>query len=117
LLSLSGLDPAGLVELERYALVTAHGGQGLYDEHDLAIAEVARGFADAGIDIRHLKAWKTSAEREAGLFEQRVLPVLRRRSPESRVESNDLLDDLSDLGARLRAILLARALGSLRDHR
>lgn len=117
LLSLSGLDPAGLVELERYSLVTAHGGQGLYDEHDLAIAEVTRGFADAGIDIRHLKAWKTSAEREAGLFEQRVLPVLRRRSPESRVESNDLLDDLSDLGARLRAILLARALGSLRDHR
>lgn len=117
LLSLSGLDPAGLLELERYALVAAHGGQGLYDEHDLAIAEVARGFADAGIDIRHLKAWKTSAEREAGLFEQRVLPVLRRRSPESRVESNELLDDLSDLGARLRAILLARALGSLRDHR
>ena len=117
LLDLSGLDPAGLVELERYGLVAAHGGHGLYDEHDLAIAEVARGFADAGIDIRHLKAWKTSAEREAGLFEQRVLPVLRRRSPESRVESNELLDDLSDLGARLRAILLARALGSLRDHK
>jgi hypothetical protein len=106
-----------LVELERYGMVAAHGGQGLYDEHDLAIAEVAKGFADAGIDIRHLKAWKTSAEREAGLFEQRVLPVLRRRSPESRMESNDLLDDLSDLGSRLRAILLARALGSLRDNR
>lgn len=117
LLSLSGLSADGLVELERYALVAAHGGHGLYDEHDLAIAEVARGFTEAGIDIRHLKAWKTSAEREAGLFEQRVLPVLRRRSPESRSESNELLDDLSDLGARLRAIFLARALGSLRDHR
>jgi DNA-binding transcriptional MerR regulator len=117
ILTLSGLDADGLVELERYGMVAAHGGQGLYDEHDLAIAEVAKGFADAGIDIRHLKAWKTSAEREAGLFEQRVLPVLRRRSPESRMESNDLLDDLSDLGSRLRAILLARALGSLRDNR
>lgn len=117
MLSLSGLDADGLRELERYGLVAAHGGHGLYDEHDLAIAEVARGFADAGIDIRHLKAWKTSAEREAGLFEQRVLPVLRRRSPESKVESNELLDDLSDLGSRLRAILLARALGSLRDVR
>jgi hypothetical protein len=117
ILALSGLDAAGLQELERYGMVAAHGGQGLYDEHDLAIAEVAHGFADAGIDIRHLKAWKTSAEREAGLFEQRVLPVLRRRSPESRTESNELLDDLSDLGSRLRAILLARALGSLRDNR
>lgn len=117
ILASSGLPPEGLLELERFGIVTAHGGQGLYDEHDLAIAEVARGFAEAGIDIRHLKAWKTSAEREAGLFEQRVLPVLRRRSPESRAESNELLDDLSDLGARLRAILLARALGTLRDPR
>jgi hypothetical protein len=51
------------------------------------------------------------------LFEQRVLPVLRRRSPESRQESNDLLDDLSDLGSRLRAILIARAVAPLRDSR
>ncbi len=117
IVSLSGLSEEGLVELEKFGLVSAHGGQSLYDEHDLAIAEVARGFADAGIDVRHLKAWKTAAEREAGLFEQRVLPVLRRRSPESRDESNELLDDLSDLGARLRAIFVARALGPLRDPR
>ena len=117
IVSLSGLSEEGLVELEKFGLVSAHGGQALYDEHDLAIAEVAQGFADAGIDIRHLKAWKTAAEREAGLFEQRVLPVLRRRSPESRAESNELLDDLSDLGSRLRAIFVARALGPLRDPR
>ncbi|MFZ9565279.1 MAG: hypothetical protein ACO3AT_08870, partial [Ilumatobacteraceae bacterium] len=130
IVSLSGLSEEGLVELEKFGLVSAHGGQALYDEHDLAIAEVAQGFADAGIDIRPLKAcrsaslrpaaakaWKTAAEREAGLFEQRVLPVLRRRSPESRAESNELLDDLSDLGARLRAIFVARALGPLRDPR
>lgn len=117
ILSVSGLSDDGLRELETFGLIAGHGGHGLFDEHDLAIAEVARAFSDAGIDIRHLKAWKTSAEREAGLFEQRVLPVLRRRSPESRDESNDLLDELSDLGARLRAILVARALGPLRDSR
>ncbi|MFM8563333.1 MAG: MerR family transcriptional regulator [Acidimicrobiia bacterium] len=116
-LALSGLSEAGLGELESFGLVAGHGGQGLFDEHDLAIAEVARAFTETGIDIRHLKAWKTSAEREAGLFEQRVLPVLRRRSPESRDESNELLDEMSDLGARLRAILVARALGPLRDSR
>ena len=111
LLELSGLDEATLKDLEAFHLVTARqvGTQGLFDEHDLAVAEVARGFADAGFDVRHLKAWKISAEREAGLYEQRVLPVLRRRSPESRQESNNLHDDLSDLGGRLRAILVARA--------
>ena len=119
LLELSGLDEAILKDLESFHLVTARqvGNQGLFDEHDLAVAEVARGFAEAGFDVRHLKAWKISAEREAGLFEQRVLPVLRRRSPESRQESNNLLDDLGDLGGRLRAILVARAVAPLRDSR
>lgn len=119
LLELSGLNEAILKDLESFHLVTARqvGNQGLFDEHDLAVAEVVRGFTEAGLDVRHLKAWKISAEREAGLFEQRVLPVLRRRSPESRQESNNLLDDLSDLGGRLRAILVARAVAPLRDSR
>jgi DNA-binding transcriptional MerR regulator len=119
LLELSGLDEGTLKDLESFHLVAARqvGLHSLFDEHDLAVAEVARGFAEAGFDVRHLKSWKISAEREAGLFEQRVLPVLRRRSPESRQESNDLLDDLSDLGSRLRAILIARAVAPLRDSR
>jgi DNA-binding transcriptional MerR regulator len=119
LLELSGLDDSTLKDLESFHLVAARqvGLQSLFDEHDLAVAEVARGFAEAGFDVRHLKSWKISAEREAGLYEQRVLPVLRRRSPESRQESNDLLDDLSDLGGRLRAILIARAVAPLRDSR
>ena len=119
ILDLSGLDGVQLDELESFGLVRdrAPKTNSLYDEHDLAVAETARGFAEAGIDIRHLRAWKVAAEREAGLFEQRVLPVLRRRSPEARSEANDLLDDLSELGGRLRGILLARALGNLREPR
>ena len=119
ILDLSGLDGTQLDELESFGLVRDRVPKtnALYDEHDLAVAETARGFAEAGIDIRHLRAWKVAAEREAGLFEQRVLPVLRRRSPEARSEANDLLDDLSELGGRLRGILLARALGNLREPR
>ncbi len=123
ILQTSGLDDSTLTELESFGLVSPRadgrsvGGQPLFDEHDLALAEVAKGFTDAGLDVRHLKAWKIAAEREAGLFEQRVLPILRRRTPDSRSEANGLLDDLTDLGGRLRAILLARSLGSLRDPR
>ena len=117
ILALSGLSDAGLGELESIGLVAGHGGQGLFDEHDLAIAEVARGFTEAGIDIRHLKAWKIAADREAGLLEQRVLPVLRRRTPDARAEANELLDELSDLGGRLRAMLVARGVGTLREPR
>ena len=123
LIDLSGLDSDALTELEGYGLIAPKadgrpvGSASLYDEHDLAIAEVARGFVEAGFDVRHLKAWKTAAEREAGLFEQRVLPVVRRRSPDAKVEADRLLDELTDLGGRLRAILVTRALGSLREPR
>lgn len=116
---LSGIDEKTFEELEGFGMVAPRlvGREDLFDEQDLAICEVAKGFADTGFDVRHLKAWKTAAEREAGLFEQRVLPVLRRRSPEARQEAERLLADLNDLGARLRAILVARALGSLSDGR
>lgn len=116
---ISGIDEKTFGELEGFAMVAPRlvGREDLYDEQDLAICEVAKGFADAGFDVRHLKAWKTAAEREAGLFEQRVLPVLRRRSPEARQEAERLLSELNDLGSRLRAILVARALGSMNDGR
>jgi len=122
ILEMSGIDPSRFVELETFGLVGAVDGKSrrspdLFDEHDLAIAEVAAGFLEAGVDIRHLKAWKIAADREAGLLEQRVLPVLRRRTPDARAEANELLDELSDLGGRLRAILVARGVGTLREPR
>lgn len=122
ILEASGLDASGFAELEAYGLVGGSDGKSrrspdLFDEHDLAIAEVAAGFLESGVDIRHLKAWKIAADREAGLLEQRVLPVLRRRTPDARAQANELLDDLSDLGGRLRAILVARAIGTLREPR
>lgn len=117
--TLSGVDDGTLEELERFGMVSPRsvGREDLFDEQDLAVCEVAKGFADIGFDVRLLKAWKTAAEREAGLFEQRVLPVLRRRSPEARQESERLLAELNDLGSRLRAILVARALGSMGEGR
>ena len=122
ILEVSGLSDAEFAELVNYGLVGASDGKtrrpaDLFDEHDLAVAEVAAGFLTSGVDIRHLKAWKIAADREAGLLEQRVLPVLRRRTPDAREEANELLDELLDLGGRLRAILVARAIGTLREPR
>jgi DNA-binding transcriptional MerR regulator len=122
ILEASGLTDGEFAELVAFGLVGALDAKGrrpadLFDEHDLAVAEVAAGFLGSGVDIRHLKAWKIAADREAGLLEQRVLPVLRRRTPDARAEANALLDELTDLGGRLRAILVARAIGTLREPR
>lgn len=122
ILEASNLSDAEFAELVNFGLIGANDSKSrrpadLFDEHDLAVAEVAAGFLKSGVDIRHLKGWKTAAEREAGLLEQRVLPVLRRRTPDARQEANELLDELSELGGRLRAILVARAIGTLREPR
>lgn len=119
IVAMTGCEPELVRELERFGMLRSRriGDETVFGEQDVAICELATAFVEAGIDIRHLRAWKTAADREAGLFEQRVLPVLRRRSPEARRESDEILDELSELGARLRAILLERALSSLRDGR
>jgi DNA-binding transcriptional MerR regulator len=112
LCSLSGLSVAQLTELESYGLISSRGsGQNaFYSASDLAIAKVAAGFLSRGVEARHLRGWKQSAEREASLFEQLVLPLVRQRNPQSRQQAAITLGELSQLGAELRTALLGAAL-------
>ena len=112
LCSLAGLTPKQLAELESYGLITGRGSgsTALYSSSDLVIAKAAAGFLARGVEARHLRGWKQSAEREAALFEQLVLPLLRQRNPQSRQQAAATLTELSSLGADLRAALLGAAL-------
>ena len=101
-----------LAELESFGLVSGHSSGGVvsYSEHDLAIAAAASGFLQRGIEGRHLRAWRQAADREAALFEQLVLPLLRQRNPQSRQQAVDTLGELSEQGGQLRNALLNAAL-------
>lgn len=112
LVARSGLDGAQVEELARYGLIAAQsstGGTSYYDGEALAIATVSARFAAHGVEARHLRAWRTAAEREVSLFEQVVIPLLRQRNPQARSEAAATLDELADLGAELREILVRRA--------
>jgi hypothetical protein len=76
---------------------------------------VAARFLERGIEPRHLRSWRQSAEREAGLFEQLIAPLLRQRNPQSRQQASEILVELSQLGAELRAVLLRAALAEYLD--
>jgi len=110
-----GVTSAQLAELESYGLVAGRGtgNSATYTEGDVAIVRAAAGFLERGIDARHLRGWRQSAEREASLFEQRILPLLRQRNPQARQDAIQLLHDLADLGAQLREAIV---LGALRHH-
>jgi len=115
LCSIAGITTKQLAELESYGLISGRGSgtTALYSSSDLAVAKVAAGFLSRGVEARHLRGWRQSAEREAALFEQLVLPLLRQRNPQSRQQAALTLTELSTLGADLRAALLAAA---LRNH-
>lgn len=80
LISNSGISEATLLELERQQVVSTKRGASFYGREALTICVVARKLAAYGMDVRHLRAIKHAAEREAGLVEQAIAPYVRRRS-------------------------------------
>jgi DNA-binding transcriptional MerR regulator len=83
LLEVSGLSEAALTELEKHQLVIPRRGTIYYGRDALTVAVVARKLAGYGMDARHLRVVKQSAEREVGLIEQAIAPHLR-RNPAAR---------------------------------
>lgn len=90
LLQMSGLTEPQLAELERHGLVAPRRGTGLYNRDAVTIAVAARKMATYGMDVRHLRAIKQAAEREAALIEQAVGAHGRRR-PGSRQALIDVM--------------------------
>jgi DNA-binding transcriptional MerR regulator len=111
----SGLSPADLAQLERHGLLvgTSVGRQLQYDGEALVVARLAAAFASHGVEPRHLRMYKNSAEREAGFYEQVVLPYMKQRNPAARRQALDTLHELCRLGEGLREALLRRALSDL----
>ena len=108
---MASVTTSQLADLEEYGVVPKRSGQGeLYGEDAVEIASAAGGFLRAGVDARHLRAWRTSVEREAGLYEQLILPVLRQRNPQARGAAAAHLDELDTLGTKLRAAMMRAAL-------
>ncbi|MDQ1381342.1 MAG: hypothetical protein QOJ71_2061 [Actinomycetota bacterium] len=98
-----------LARLEEYGLVLPSqsiGERVLFDDDALAIARVCGAFMRHGIEPRHLRMYRAFAEREAGLFEQVLLPYRRQRNPEAQARTSETLGELAGLGRRLRTAVL-----------
>jgi DNA-binding transcriptional MerR regulator len=110
--SASDLSAAALRDLERFGLVEGKpvGGQTYYDEDALVIARLASGFARHGVEARHLRMYKTAAERESSFYEQAIMPLLKQRNPASRRQALETLAEMSQLGGDLRGALLRASL-------
>ncbi len=111
----SGVDMETVQDLERYGLITPRvmGGVAYYTRDAAIVARLAWAFAKHGVEARHLRAYKGAAEREAGLVQQVIMPLIRQRNPEARQAAVQAVEELSSLGGELRAALLRSALAEL----
>ncbi|MDI3424186.1 transcriptional regulator FtsR [Streptomyces luteolus] len=98
-----------LDDWESYGLITpvADGG---YDIEAVQVARLLSQLGDFGIEPRHLRAMRASAEREAGLVEQVVAPLRRHRNPQTRAHAEARTKELASLTVRLHSALVQTAL-------
>jgi DNA-binding transcriptional MerR regulator len=108
----AGLEPEQLADCVQFGLL-APDADGRHPAADLPIARAAAGLARHGIEPRHLRVYQNGAEREAGLVEQLVAPVLRARSEEARTRATEKLRELAELSAQLHGALLEARLRDL----
>jgi DNA-binding transcriptional MerR regulator len=112
LLKASGVTEEQLVELESYGLIALRGRH--YDGDALAIARAVTEMAGFGIEPRHLRSFKSAADREIGLIEQVITPLVRQKSAEAKARADEVQREIASLSVRLHAALVRGGLHRLR---
>lgn len=105
LIAHTGLSETALKELEDAGLVAAR-SPGWYDGDAVLIAAAAAALAQHGIGVRHLRAYRGTADREAGLIAALVAPMAKSASPSARARAAETVRELSALSRQLHAALL-----------
>jgi DNA-binding transcriptional MerR regulator len=108
----AGLSAEQVDELRQFGLIQSRsiGAADLYEGDALQVARLAAEFVARGIEIRHLKMYRISAEREAGFYEQVISPFAGHRDPAARSRARSEVREMMRLGAELKESLLRRSL-------
>ncbi|HEX2130396.1 MAG TPA: MerR family transcriptional regulator [Actinophytocola sp.] len=109
LLERADIDAATLAELEQYGLVRP-GAAGFYDTESAEVARTARALAAYGIEPRHLRAFRAAADREVGLLEQVLTPIVRQQGEEARRRADEAVRELTSLSVGLHTLLVKAGL-------
>jgi DNA-binding transcriptional MerR regulator len=108
LLSASSLSEDQLVELESFGLISLRGRH--YDGDALSVAKAVAEMSAFGIEGRHLRSFKTAADREIGLIEQVITPFTRQKSSEAKARAEEVQKEMAALSVRLHSALVRSGL-------
>lgn len=105
LLDAANIDEALLSQLEEFGLIRVRPQQKFFDADALVVASLAGELARLGLEPRHLRGFRTAADREIGLIDQVVPHAARQNS-----EGAEVLAELGALSVRLHTVLVRSGL-------
>ncbi len=110
LVKIAEIDEGLLEQLEQFGLLAVRPGTRHYDADALVVARTARELADFGIEPRHLRAFRSAADREVGLVEQVTATARSSRDPAASARAHETASEVAALTVRLHATLVKAGL-------
>jgi DNA-binding transcriptional MerR regulator len=114
LLERSGVGEELVNALRRVGVITAGPG-GLFDEHSVVIAQCAQALAEYGVEPRHLRAFRSAADRQSDLIAQIAGPVGKGGKAGARDRADDLAREVAALAITLHTSLIKSAVRDVLD--
>ena len=114
LLARSRVDDELLTALVKAGVIT-NGPGGFFDEHSVIIAQCARALAEYGVEPRHLRAFRSAADRQSDLIAQIAGPVVKAGKAGARDRADDLAREVAALAITLHTSLMKSAVRNVLD--
>ncbi len=114
LLDRSGVGEDLLRALCKAGVITTGPG-GLFDEHSVVIAQCARALGEYGVEPRHLRAFRSAADRQSDLIAQIAGPVVKAGKAGARDRADDLAREVAALAITLHTSLIKSAVRDVLD--
>ena len=108
LLERAGVGAELLTALLKAGVITTGPG-GLFDEHAVVILQCARALADYGVEPRHLRAFRSAADRQSDLIAQIAGPVVKAGKAGALDRADDLAREVAALAITLHTSLIKSA--------
>ncbi len=114
LLERSGVEEQVLTALCRAGIITTGAG-GFFDDHAVVIAQCAQALSDYGVEPRHLRAFRSAADRQSDLIAQIAGPVGKAGGTGARDRADDLAREVAALAITLHTSLIKSAVRDVLD--
>jgi DNA-binding transcriptional MerR regulator len=112
LLERSGVDDDLLTALLKAGVITTGPG-GFFDEHAVVILQCARALSEYGVEPRHLRAFRSAADRQSDLIAQIAGPLVKAGKAGARDRADDLAREVAALAITLHTSLIKSAVRDL----